>query len=152
MTPYILRPLTSWNDLEAATCPFMMCLSTSDICAGETQLDTDSKALLQLMVPLLRNTRKLKTWLSKRCTVGVASGDELSMYWQRMGMGSAAMPATMPVCKSSDPTMVQLSMCENFCLCKQTLYMACGNACRGLDALGKRRCTSASRFQGWRRT
>lgn len=65
------------------------------------------------MVPLLRDARELKAWLSKKCTVDVASGDELSMYWRQMGMGGAAMPDSMPVCKSSDPTLVELSRCEN---------------------------------------
>lgn len=66
---------------------------------------------MQLMVPLLQDTDKLKDWLSRKCTSEVVTGDELSAHWGRMATGSTDVPASLLVCKSTDDTLAQLSTC-----------------------------------------
>lgn len=75
-------------------------------------MDAAERASMEMLLPLMKDAGRLKDWVSSNCESADVSGDELSMYWDAMDMGSSGMPAVMSVCKQSDDSQTQIATYE----------------------------------------
>lgn len=67
------------------------------------------RATMDAIMPLMKDSGKLKDWLSSNCQTATVSGDEMSMYWNSMDMGSGEMPTSITVCKSTSDKVLMLA-------------------------------------------
>lgn len=71
----------------------------------------DERAVMDLMLELMRDSNKLKSWMSSHCKTETVTGDELEMHWQ-MDYSSTTpgtgLPGSLTVCRSSDDSILQV--------------------------------------------